>query len=145
MNLKGILAAAIITVFAIQHGAHAAETHETSNQIIKRSPPRQDPAHPVTEPNYPADAVSTGLEGEIILGFYVNPDGTVDPRSIRATTSSGVPAIDESAIKAASQWHFLPATENGQPIGSDHQFRIIFHLKGGKLDPGPQEVWAPLN
>jgi len=119
VGITGILASTV----------HAGPSSKLPESSLSRTPPRQNPNYPVTQPEYPASAASTGQEGTIILGFYVKADGTVDPDSIVVQESTGVATLDQKAMQEATRWRFLPATENGKPVGSDHQFRVVFELR----------------
>ncbi len=82
----------------------------------------------MTQPEYPIGLANEGVHGDVILNFYVRADGSVDAQSIRVEKSTGTAALDESAMQEAAKWVFLPATENGQQVGSEHQFRVVFDL-----------------
>jgi TonB family protein len=145
-------------------GIVVAATSETAagpaleNQI-RREAPRQDPEQRVTEPVYPRDLAENGVEGSVILSFRVLSDGTVAADSIKVEESSGNARLDAAAkAEAATRWRFLPATENGVPVESDHKFRVVFslaHAGGGVMEmpaedfPGSLkddgELYVPLN
>jgi TonB family protein len=161
MHLNRILAALFIAMFAIQADGHAAETGRPARGSITRSEPRADPNNPVTQPEYPIEVANAGVEGDVILEFYVRADGTVDAQSIKVEKSTGTLALDESAMQEAAEWTFLPASENGQPVGSDHQFRVVFELAKarsgsavmlmnaedfpGTLEAEPESPFIPMN
>ena len=67
------------------------------------------------KPQYTADAMRAKVQGEVELEAVVNPDGSVD--RIRVTRSlDRTFGLDEQAIKAVSQWRFVPGTLKGQPV-----------------------------
>lgn len=102
--------------------------------------PRQDPMHPVTQPEYPVEARRDGSEGAVILDFVVRPDGQVEPSSIGVEESSGYPVLDDAAVAEAAKWRFLPATRNGAPVAAIHQFRVVFQLSDDTgIMPTPAE------
>lgn len=161
MHLNRIFATLLIAMFAIRPASHAAETGQPASGSITRTEPRQDPTRPVTQPEYPPEMANAGVQGEVILEFYVRADGSVDAQSIRVEKSSGSLALDESAMQEAADWSFLPATENGEPVGSEHQFRIVFDLMKarsgsgimlmnaedfpGTLEDEPESPFVPMN
>ena len=55
-----------------------------------------------------------GAQGRVILKVLVRTDGTA--ASVEVFGSSGDPALDAAAIRAARNWNFLPATRDGVPI-----------------------------
>jgi len=93
----------------------------------RRTPPQQDPEHPITEPLPPPGSAMLGEHGAVILGFVVRTDGTLDPDSVTVTESSGYPALDRAAIAhAIAAWRFKPATEDGVAVSAPHQLRVVF-------------------
>lgn len=96
---------------------------------VKREPPRQDPRHPITQPDYPATSRRLGEEGAVVLKFLVEADGRLKDDSITVEQSSGHDRLDKAAIaEARRHWRFLPATENGKAVAAWHQFRVVFQL-----------------
>jgi TonB family protein len=126
--------AAIVALSAIQPLSHAAEKIDATGSSITRTPPKPDPGYPITQPIYPTDLANAGVEGQVILNFHVRANGSVDAQSIKVEKSTGTPALDQSAVEEATKWRFLPATENGQPVGSDHQFRVVFDRVKSRSD-----------
>jgi len=53
-------------------------------------------------------------QGLVVLQILVRADGAVAEREVAA--SSGVPALDQAALRAAAAWRFAPATRDGMPI-----------------------------
>jgi len=79
-------------------------------------------------PAYPADALKNGTEGVVLLSVYVGMTGG-QPQKIVTHTSSGNAELDNSAIKAVSQWKFLAATQGGQPLPSWFEVPVRFVIK----------------
>ncbi|MGE0668770.1 MAG: energy transducer TonB [Sphingomonadales bacterium] len=95
-----------------------------------RTDPRQDPARPVTQPDYPSDAFQKGEEGAVVLKFVVRADGSVDPATVKVDQSSGSASLDKAAVaEAGSKWRFIPAMEAGKPVASTHMFRVVFEIQ----------------
>lgn len=89
--------------------------------------PRADPKHGNTQPPYPPASRRMGEEGRVVLRLYVSEDGRVTDGSV--AQSSGFPRLDQVAlIHARRTWRFLPALENGRPVGHWMKFAVQFRL-----------------
>ena len=84
---------------------------------------REEPA-PI---RYPRWAVREGWEGTFVIAVEVLPSGEVGRWKI--TESTGYPLLDEVAAKAATGWHFHPATELGKAVVSCIEIPIRFKLR----------------
>jgi TonB family protein len=84
---------------------------------------------------YPAEALSAGLEGEVVLKLKIAADGTVNEAEI---AESAAPGLDAAARNAALQFKFSPALRNGAPIAS-----IILYTYSFKLPQPSDELAAP--
>jgi len=78
-------------------------------------------------PEYPAEAIAHGEQGDVLLSIHVLPNGEAD--SVSVTQSSGYRILDESAAKAVWKWRFAPSTLSGQPVPSVIPYRIHFSLQ----------------
>lgn len=85
-----------------------------------------------TKPGYPAMARSRAQEGWVQLSFVIGADGrVVDPV---VQDSSGLPAFERAAIKAAASMRYSPATVDGKPVEQCAAgLRIRFRLAGMPL------------
>ena len=73
---------------------------------------------------YPALAMRLNHEGATTVTVHIAADGSVTGADVG--TSSGFPELDEAATRCVqAKWHFSPATENGQPVASTKQYRIL--------------------
>jgi len=90
-------------------------------------PAMRDPSDTAPGPQYPADLVKAGREGDVQLLVYVEADGNV--AAIGVTRSSGVPEFDLAAQQAVRQWKFRPATRDGVPVANAVPIRIRFVLR----------------
>lgn len=61
---------------------------------------------------YPDRALKSGLTGVVYVEIFINKLGDVDSAKVTKTTND---IFNESALTAAKQWKFKPATSNGQP------------------------------
>lgn len=63
----------------------------------------------------------------MIIDVFILADGSVG--ELRLAKSSGFDRLDEAALEAVSHWHYVPATQNGQPIDYWYQQPVTFNLK----------------
>jgi len=88
---------------------------------------RQDPAHPLTQPPYPAPMIRGNNEGVVELEVFVQPDGRVS--DARIVKSSGFEAFDRATLdEARRRWRLLPATRDGVPYPQWARQRVVFRL-----------------
>ncbi|MBS0278932.1 MAG: energy transducer TonB, partial [Proteobacteria bacterium] len=77
---------------------------------------------------YPPLAVRLNHEGSTTLTVHIGADGQVTGTDI--SNSSGYPELDEAAQRCVqNRWHFAPATQNGAPIASTKEYRIVWKLR----------------
>jgi len=90
--------------------------------------PRNDPRHPLTQPPYPASYIRQGIEGNVDVEIFVQPNGRIgDARVVRG---SGYDLFDRAALdEARRSWRMLPATRNGEPYAQWYRLRVVFKLK----------------
>lgn len=79
------------------------------------------------KPVYPRASKALGEQGVVTLEVFVTIDGTVG--DIRISRSSGYDRLDESALRAVRQWHFIPARQGGKQISMWYTQPITFDLK----------------
>ncbi|MBL7718810.1 MAG: energy transducer TonB [Flavipsychrobacter sp.] len=76
---------------------------------------------------YPNDAMTSKVEGTVIVGFTVKEDGSISG----AAVSIGVkPSLDKEALRLVNgmpKWK--PATKNGKPTSAYHAQPIVFSIK----------------
>jgi TonB family protein len=73
-------------------------------------------------PAYPAAA--TGI-GNATVAFTVTATGTVTNATLKDATS---PEFGEAALKAVSQWRFLPRIKDGQPVATKVALPLTFNV-----------------
>jgi periplasmic protein TonB len=76
------------------------------------------------EPFYPKDAIREHVEGIVKIHATVGVDGTV--KNLRVVSGPGL--LSAAALDAAQYWRYIPALRNGQPVESDEEISIEFHL-----------------
>jgi TonB family protein len=80
------------------------------------------------KPQYTSNAMRAKVQGSVLLECIVRPDGSVsDVQVIRSLDSTF--GLDQEAIKAASQWRFVPGTRLGQPVSVLITIELTFTLR----------------
>lgn len=78
-------------------------------------------------PEYPAEAASQHLHGEVALDVTLNDDGTVH----EAKVIEGDALLAKAAADAVKQWKYLPLAVHGKPV---NQFVVVLTFdKHGKV------------
>lgn len=65
-------------------------------------------------PEYPDSARDNGIEGDVLVGLYLDSIGTI--MEVKITRSSGSDLLDQVAIEAAWNSLWTPAQRNGEGI-----------------------------
>lgn len=65
-------------------------------------------------PDYPARALSRGIEGWVKVQFTITPSGTVADAVVLDSDPKGI--FDDAALKAISRWKYNPKVENGVAV-----------------------------
>ncbi|MFZ1990761.1 MAG: energy transducer TonB [Alphaproteobacteria bacterium] len=78
-------------------------------------------------PLYPEIAERNCEQGTVALNLRIGADGRVADASV--ATSSGYPALDDAALKAAHGWQFTPARQNGSAVESTITQIVKFDLR----------------
>jgi TonB family protein len=112
--------------------ATAPAIHATvipNSNAAPRTPPPADrlvAAHLIyrVEPFYPKEALQQRVEGTVKIHATVGQDGRV--KNLRVV--SGPAALTSAALSAAQYWRYVPALRNGEPIETDEDISIEFHL-----------------
>ena len=76
------------------------------------------------DPEYPAEAKASRIQGPVVLDVQVLEDGAVGTIAV----ISGDPTLTPSAINAVKQWRYQPATANGKAIESRTRVTVKFTL-----------------
>jgi TonB family protein len=76
------------------------------------------------EPFYPKEALQQRTEGTVKIHATVGQDGRV--KNLRVV--SGPASLTSAALSAAQYWRYVPALRNGEPIESEEDISIEFHL-----------------
>lgn len=76
-------------------------------------------------PSYPEKARKNRKEGTVTLGLTVNKDGLVSGVHVVQGVDKD---IDQAAVEAVSQWKFVPATYQGNPVDVEISVAVNFRL-----------------
>jgi protein TonB len=79
------------------------------------------------KPLYPATSRRYEEQGTVVLRVQVRADGTAG--AVEVKSSSGYPALDDSAKTTVQTWRFNPATSDGKPITEWYELSIPFKLE----------------
>ena len=90
-------------------------------QVTQPAVRREYKASYRVEPQFPRQAISQGLSGNVVAWVHVAPNGTVTNVEIRSSTNR---IFDREVIRALSQWKFNP-----EPVGFTGEYEIVFNLK----------------
>jgi periplasmic protein TonB len=79
------------------------------------------------QPEYPALARSTRIQGQVLLRAVISREGTIENLQVLA----GHPMLVRAAIDAVRQWRYRPYILNGEPVEVETQVTVNFILSGG--------------
>jgi protein TonB len=88
-----------------------------------------DPPTPVSrvEPRYTEAARRAGVQGVVILGLIIDPDGAVES----ITVHRGLPlGLTQNAVQAVEQWRFTPSVFHGRKVSVRYTLTVRFTLAG---------------
>ena len=74
---------------------------------------------------YPPLALSTRIQGDVVLNVVIGKDGTVQEMKL----ASGHPLLAPAAMQAVKQWEYKPTLLNGEPVTVETQVDINFALQ----------------
>ncbi|RYZ01726.1 MAG: energy transducer TonB, partial [Myxococcales bacterium] len=118
MHRLRFIAAAALALCATR-AAHAQDAPPTANEHTL-TPPKLTTA---SQPEYPASKLESGESAEVGLVLTLDAAGVVTDVAV---ASSGGSDFDQSAIAAAQQLRFQPATRDGEAVPAKIPFRIRF-------------------
>ena len=78
-------------------------------------------------PQYPAEALSAGRQGKVVVKVFISAQGKVE--STQVLESSGSSILDKAAELAASSSQFNPAERDHQPISAEATATYRFELR----------------
>ena len=126
---------------AIAEGATPSSQERAATSVPQvRVAGLQDTANAVTRPEiveyttpplYSDEARQRSIEGIVIVGARVEPDGHVS--RVRVVQGLGA-GLDQNAIVALRQWRFRPGTRAGAPVAMDAEIDIEFTLRNDAVN-----------
>lgn len=78
------------------------------------------------KPAYPPLSRRMGEEGKAVLRVFVDASGR--PGKLEIQHSSGFPRLDQAALQAVAQWHFVPARQGGEALAAWVLVPLVFRL-----------------
>jgi TonB family protein len=78
-------------------------------------------------PPYPALSKRLGEQGKVVVRVFIDTDGNATQAEIR--TSSGYDRLDQTALKTAQAWKYVPGKVNGEPKAMWFNVPINFVLE----------------
>ena len=78
-------------------------------------------------PQYPAEALSEGRQGKVVVKVFISAQGKVE--STQVLESSGSSVLDKAAELAARTSQFNPAAQDHQPISAEATATYRFELR----------------
>jgi periplasmic protein TonB len=79
------------------------------------------------QPNYPAIARQTRVQGSVELRAVISKTGTIE----NLIVVSGHPMLSSAAIAAVRQWRYRPYLLNNEPVEVETEITVNFLLSGG--------------
>jgi TonB family protein len=101
----------------------APTVHSHAAESAARAVPAEILSKPT--PIYTQEAKGLKIEGEVLLEVVLQASGNLHVLRVVRGLGHG---LDDSAVRAAEQIHFKPATRDGQPTDSTVVLHIIFQL-----------------
>ncbi|HTT85569.1 MAG TPA: energy transducer TonB [Rhizomicrobium sp.] len=110
-------------------GPEAAQAADT--------PAHVDSSKPNADPIYPDSARAAGEQGTILIDVLIRSDGRLS--KFRVAQSSGYGDLDDAAVQSVLNWHFAPATRDGDPVTDWTTVKVEYRLpQSAAATPPPQ-------
>lgn len=81
--------------------------------------------------HYPEALASQRLGGTVVLRLFVDSTGKVVADSSAVQESSGYPALDSAALRAAPELRYAPALRDGIPVAAPFLQPVDFRASAG--------------
>jgi TonB family protein len=114
-----------LTVTKPDSGGQSLTSHKTNPPISGTGTLHPKLLHS-EEPNFTEAALSLKYGGDVLVHFWVKPDGTVTDLSIVRPVGMG---LDERALVAVQHYVFAPATQNGKPVPFELNVEVSFQIQ----------------
>ena len=76
------------------------------------------------EPRYPSLAVTTGVQGAVLIKAVISTEGKIE----QARVMSGSPLLSGAALEAIRQWRYRPYLLNDKPVEVETEITVNFYL-----------------
>jgi TonB family protein len=90
--------------------------------------PKAVSSHAITVNDYPIDSIRFSEQGNVVLRYAVQADGTVGEVQVAGTSSYD--RLDQSATRIVKRWKFEPAAVDGKPITSWQSASVTYVIFG---------------
>ena len=85
------------------------------------------------QPTYPKNAARRSKEGYVVYTFIIEADGTISNPYV--IDSYGLSIFEKTTLRALKKFEWQPATLNGEPVASSHQYKFSFRLSNQSARP----------
>ena len=102
-------------------GKTSGKSFEISGPVSSRSVLRR------VYPEYPRSAQEMGISGEVVIKFWVSPDGIIEKAVVEKTSGSDV--LDSAATDAIKKWLFAPLGAGERKVIQWGFLTVKFELK----------------
>jgi TonB family protein len=113
-KLSGLMSSVSSTVSKPSLGTLKISQGVSQGLLIKR-----------VNPIYPKMALSTHLEGAVLIDATINKDGNVTNTKV----VSGTPVLAQAALDAVRQWRYKPYYLDGTPVDIQTQITVNFKAR----------------
>ena len=133
MNMKKTIITALFAVFAVLT-ANAQQTDCEQYEVCPRFPGGDKAVMEFIKRNmrYPQSAKEEGVEGRVVVSFYVETDGSLTNLSIAKSADSRLNKEALRIIKKMPKWE--PGQLGGKIVRMKYSQPIIFRCKGSTND-----------
>lgn len=115
--------------FQVNFGVRQTDLSQQVRDMIFDIGDLDEPPRPLARlnPVYPPRARMRRLEGEVVVEFVVDPDGSV--RDIDVVDSRPGDTFTEAAVRAIRRWRFSPGTKDGANVPARVRQKVTFRLR----------------
>jgi len=115
--------------FSVNFGVQQTELVEQVRDMIFEIGDLDEPPRPLARlnPVYPPRARMRRIEGEVVVEFVVNPDGTV--RNVEVISSRPGETFSDAAVRSIQRWRFAPGTKEGLAVPTRVRQKVTFSLQ----------------
>jgi len=115
--------------FSVDFGISADSLGEQVRQLVFDISDLDEPPRPLArlKPIYPPPARMRRIEGEVIVEFIVDADGT--PRDIVVVASRPGDMFASAAVRAIERWRFTPGAKGGEAVATRVRQKVAFKLE----------------